>query len=216
MEIIFDFDGTIADTEKAVVSLINRIGPEYGVQKVTKKEMDIYHEIGLAKARKHFKISWWTFIRAGMRGQRELNNELDKVEIYPGVKKICKELKEKGDTLGVISSDLKKNIVDFLKKEKILEYFDYVESCGIVGSKSRLLKKMIRKRGLKKSEVWYVGDEIKDIVSAKKAGVRSIAVTWGYNSEKTLAGLKPDWLIKKPEELSRLINNGTRRLSRTT
>ena len=57
------------------------------------------------------------------------------------------------------------------------------------------------KQALHPSNVLYVGDEVRDIEAAKKAGIRIAAVTWGYNSKKALEAYKPDYLVTKPEEL---------------
>lgn len=52
-----------------------------------------------------------------------------------------------------------------------------------------------------REQVIYVGDETRDIDSAKKAGVKGIAVSWGFNSKKVLAKHHPDALIEHPQEL---------------
>jgi len=38
----------------------------------------------------------------------------------------------------------------------------------------------------------FVGDKTRDIEAAKKAGIRMAAVTWGYNSRRSLDAMKPD------------------------
>ena len=43
----------------------------------------------------------------------------------------------------------------------------------------------------------------RDIIAAKKVGVRSVAVSWGYNSESALKDLQPDILVKTPEQLAK-------------
>ena len=59
----------------------------------------------------------------------------------------------------------------------------------------------MKKYGFKKDQVLYVGDEIRDIVAAKRLGIKIAAVAWGYNSLKALKEQEPDYLIHKPEEL---------------
>jgi phosphoglycolate phosphatase-like HAD superfamily hydrolase len=51
----------------------------------------------------------------------------------------------------------------------------------------------------------YLGDEVRDIVAARKAGVDVAAVTWGYNTRELLAAHAPDYLIERPEELRMLL-----------
>ena len=64
-----------------------------------------------------------------------------------------------------------------------------------------LLKRIIKKYKIDKSQTYYIGDETRDIDAAKKNGVKSIAVTWGYNSEQVLLKYKPSFIAQKPEDI---------------
>jgi len=52
-----------------------------------------------------------------------------------------------------------------------------------------------------KDQTYYVGDTTGDIREAKAAGVRAVAVAWGWHSRERLAAVRPDYLVDKPEEL---------------
>jgi phosphoglycolate phosphatase len=54
---------------------------------------------------------------------------------------------------------------------------------------------------LASDECVYVGDETRDVEAARKAGMRSAAVTWGFNSRELLEKSRPDFLIDRPGEL---------------
>ncbi len=54
-------------------------------------------------------------------------------------------------------------------------------------------------------DVIFIGDETRDIEACKRAGIRCVAVTWGYNSEKSLAAQNPHRVFHRPEELRALI-----------
>ena len=85
-----------------------------------------------------------------------------------------------------------------------LELFDFIHTTSKIWSKNRSLKTLIHDNQLKLSEVIYIGDETRDIVAAQKAGIRCVAVTWGFNSRKALEAHRPDYLIHSPQELFRL------------
>ena len=51
----------------------------------------------------------------------------------------------------------------------------------------------------------YVGDEIRDVDAAKKAGIKVIGVTWGYNTKNALSTAHPDHIVEKPEDLTSII-----------
>ena len=52
-----------------------------------------------------------------------------------------------------------------------------------------------------KGQTYYVGDTTGDIREAKTAGIRTVAVTWGWHSRDRLAAVRPDYLVDQPEEL---------------
>nr|WP_232826105.1 HAD hydrolase-like protein [Cyanothece sp. BG0011] len=53
----------------------------------------------------------------------------------------------------------------------------------------------------------YIGDETRDINSAKKSHVKSVGVTWGFNSSEALEKEKPDFLINHPHELITILDH---------
>jgi phosphoglycolate phosphatase-like HAD superfamily hydrolase len=50
-----------------------------------------------------------------------------------------------------------------------------------------------------------VGDEVRDIETARQAGVAVAAVTWGFNSRELLARHAPDYLVERPEPILSLL-----------
>ena len=76
-----------------------------------------------------------------------------------------------------------------------------------MSSGARLRVSSIRKTfSLKAEEMLYIGDEIRDIKAAKKAGIAVAAVTWGFNSRESLAAEKPDYLLDRPEDFLQFLN----------
>jgi phosphoglycolate phosphatase len=58
-------------------------------------------------------------------------------------------------------------------------------------------------------EYWYVGDTVGDILEGKAAGVRTIAVGWGWHSEEHLLEASPDRLARTPADLLDLLRRPT-------
>lgn len=55
--------------------------------------------------------------------------------------------------------------------------------------------------GVPKDQTYYICDTTGDIREAKKAGVRSIGVAWGWHNSRRLAAADPDYLIERPQDL---------------
>lgn len=206
MEVVFDFDGTIADTFEAVVKILNKLAPEYGFPQIDQEMVAKFKKIGSKRARKEFGVSWLQFIRIGRRATRELRSDIEQIRIFPGMVELFRELKKVGATMGVLSSNSKENILKFFKENNLENTFEYVVPCGLMWGKARKIKKIMKKRKLKPEEIVYVGDETKDIVACHKVGVKIIAVTWGYNSERALRSYHPDWLVNVPSEIVKIVD----------
>jgi len=202
-EIIFDFDGTVADSFGVMMEIFEEHKKEFGFEKFGDEELKIYREQGVANLIKERKISIWKILKILKVGKKLMNQKIISVKPFEGMREILMKLKEKGIILGIISTNSEENIKDFLKKNKI-EVFDYVVGKGSLFGKTRIIKNILRKRKLNKNQVLYVGDEVRDIEACKKIDIKIAAVTWGFSDEKLLRKNKPDFLINNPNNLPRI------------
>lgn len=203
-EIIFDFDGTVADSFGAMMEIFEEHKEEFGFEKFGEKELKIYKEQGVAELIKKRNISVWKILKILRVGKKLMNQKIKSVKPFEGTKEMLMELKKRGLTLGIISTNSEENIKEFLKKNKI-EMFDYVVGKGSLFGKTRVIKNILKTRKLNKDQVLYVGDEVRDIEACKKIGIKIAAVTWGFSDEKLLAKNKPDFLIGKINKLFKIL-----------
>lgn len=204
--ILFDFDGTIADTMSHLTGIMNRISGEFGFKKIKKEELeelkgertkDVFGKIGIPIIR----------IPVVLKKTREiLANIIGKIKPIREMPEVLNLLKKEGYKLGIITSAPKKSVEEFLEKNG-LNLFDFIYSEGNIFGKDKIMTNIVAERNLSPEQVFYVGDETRDIEAAKKAGIKTIAVTWGFNNEKILSREKPDYLIKKPEELIKILSD---------
>lgn len=106
--------------------------------------------------------------------------------------------------LGILTSNTHQNVAQFLEKNE-LSFFEFISTGKSVFGKSHLINKIMRQRKVSKNDVCYVCDEIRDIEAAKKPGIKSIAVTWGYNTKDALIKENPDFIVDTPDELRRVL-----------
>ena len=71
--------------------------------------------------------------------------------------------------------------------------------------KTTIINNVLKQKQLDPTTVIYVGDETRDIEASKKANIKVIAVTWGFNSPEALAKQEPYILINHPQELPEVI-----------
>ncbi len=201
--IIFDFDGTIADSLALIVESFNNIAPAFNLPKIGKAEKRILRNYSVGELIKKFQISSLTLIRLITKIKTIQKQSIKKVSPNEGILKILQDLKKNNIRVGIVTSNSKKNVLLFLEQWHIKE-IDFIFSEKNLFGKAKVIKNLIKKQKLVKDDVFYVGDEVRDIEAAHQAKIQIIAVDWGFNSKKRLAQAKPDFLISQPKEILKI------------
>ena len=204
--IIFDFDGTLADTIDILLSITNRLSAEFGFKSATKEELAQLSNLNSWQILQYSGISIFKFPLLIRRLKAELHSEVPHIQLFPGIKEVLLELKKRGFQLGIITSNSRENVLGALEKNGLQDTFTFIYSGSTFG-KHKVINKWLRIENIHTEKVVYVGDEIRDIDAAKKTGIKVIAVGWGFNSPQALAAQNPNFLIKRPQELIEIINS---------
>ena len=199
--IVFDFDGTLADTLPITVSCVNKLADEYGYEKkeifgkIRNKTMRqiIKDELGLSMIQ----------IPGYLKKLKPLiEREKEKASLFAGIPEVLEELSKKY-ILFILTSNAPEIVDHVLGENKPM--IDFIFSNTSLFGKHKVLQALLAERNLKRDEIVYIGDEVRDIEAAKKLGVKVVAVTWGYNSKKLLEKERPDYLVEKPEEILKIL-----------
>lgn len=201
-DLIFDFDGTIADTLDTIVRITNRIAPEYGYPPTTPEKLRYYQSLSTKEMLKQSEIPLFRLPFLLRQVRREMSTELETVSVTAELVPEIKALRENGHQLMIMSSNSKQNILRFLERQQISGLFSSIQGGVGLLSKARALRQIIRRENLDFSQVIYVGDETRDIDASKQVGVLIAAVTWGFSSREALASQSPAFLIDHPRQLS--------------
>lgn len=197
MNIIFDFDGTICDSFETTLGIANDYLARFGKKQVDPKR---FKEEGIEEIIKDYKLNKFQILLYVLKGRRELAKHITRLHTFAGLTKVIRKLSET-NTLGIVSSNSRKNIHTFLKKEGIDRYFKFIESSPTIFEKSKKIELVIKRYKFEKNQTIYVGDEIRDIDAAKKTGIKCVTVTWGFANKNLLKRFHPDFLIDSPREL---------------
>ena len=204
--IIFDFDGTLADTIDILLSITNRLAAEFGFKSATKEELAQLSNLNSWQILQYSGISIFKFPLLIRRLKAELQSEVPHIQLFPGIKEVLLELKKRGFQLGIITSNSRENVLGALEKNGLQDTFTFIYSGSTFG-KHKVINKWLRIENIHTEKVVYVGDEIRDIDAAKKTGIKVIAVGWGFNSPQALAAHNPNFLIEHPQELIEIMNS---------
>jgi phosphoglycolate phosphatase len=205
--IIFDFDGTLADTFDVLVSITNRLAIEFGYKPTVREELDRLRNMSSREIVARSGVSLFKIPFLLNRVKEDLRDQIENVNIVPGIKEALTHLKDEGHNLGILTSNSEENVRSVLKQNGMHDLFSFVYSETNLFSKHRILKKFINKNHLRTEEVIYVGDETRDIEASKRIHIKVIAVSWGFNSTEALTHYKPDFLIQQPSELIEVMRN---------
>jgi len=198
--IIFDFDGTIANTMEHVRDIFNELAKEFNFRKIEEDEWEKSRELRTKDVFKKSGISLFKIPKILKRIGEIVSRKIEKFRPINGVKEALVCLKKEGYALGILTSSEEKNVRAFLKNNE-MDFFNFVYSSRDIFGKARKMKKLLKKENIDPKTVFYVGDETRDIEAAKKSGVKSVAVSWGFNSKRILEEEKPDFLIDDPNKL---------------
>lgn len=197
--IIFDFDGTIADSFAVIVAIFHQL--THRSQLVTPEEIVKLRRMRLLDVAKAEHISRWRMPFLLMRGRRQMTQRLGEVQIFGGMSEVLAKLHKENYQLFIMSSNSAGNVHKFLKDHQLDAYFNEVYGgVGLLG-KARALKQIMRQNHLKPAECLYVGDEPRDIEGSREAGVACIAVSWGFNAASLLLEHQPLAVVDTPENL---------------
>ena len=192
--ILFDFDGTIADTISAGLEIINSHAKKYGYKKL---DGDINTHFSALQLIKLAEIKLWKLPYLIYQLKKKLSEKSDELKILPEALLLIKKLNESGYELGILTSNSYKTVKAFLKKYELDSYFSFLRTdVSLFGKKKALskAKKVLNKR------IIYIGDELRDIEACRKNNIPIVSIPWGLNSFESLEEHNPGLVAKNAEE----------------
>ncbi|MDX2080738.1 MAG: HAD-IA family hydrolase [Terrimicrobiaceae bacterium] len=202
--LIFDFDGTIADTFESGLEILNQLSGEFGFRELSRNDLSKARDMRTRELMRFLGIRTTAMSRIARRGTEELRKRIDAIQPLPGVPEILTAAKHAGFQLGIVTSNSEENVRRFLANHG-LEMFAFVRSSSKLMGKGREVRALMKEHGLEARDILLIGDETRDIEAAQEVGAHIAAVTWGYNSRTALASLQPDHIVESPGELLALL-----------
>ncbi|HZU36130.1 MAG TPA: HAD hydrolase-like protein, partial [Gemmataceae bacterium] len=191
--LLWDFDGTLADTFALAVQTYNELAESYGfrpipdpqsARRLTLRQFLTQYEVSIRKLP--------GFIRHFLRRQRLHAAD---VRLFPELPAILHTARDAGLTLGILSSNSQANIQACLQANGVAELFDFVMGYARLLGKVPGIRQVLRRQHRAPADLLYIGDEARDVEAARKAAVDSAAVTWGFHAPEVLARAKPTYLV---------------------
>lgn len=207
--ILYDFDGTLADTVPLIINSFRETYVEvFG--KCERTDEDFLKYIGLpliASFEKHDeetqKVLLDTYLRINCKALEE-----DKVSLFDGVREQLDKIKSMGVKQGIVTSKRFSSLIITLKLMGLDEFFDIIVSKDDTEKHKPDAEPLLfasEKLGISTDRIMYVGDALGDIECAINAKCDSAFVEWSRMPKKEIMALHPTYILKEISDLSCII-----------
>jgi len=202
--VLFDFDGTLADTFDEGLQILNSLAVEFKFRPLVGPDVEKARDMTTRQVMKFLEVPARKLPRISHHGVRRLRERMHTIKPFPGVKELLAELRADGLRIGIVTSNSEENVNTFFALHG-LEKPEFVRSSSRLLGKARVIRQTMREFKFSNGETLFVGDETRDIEACKRAGLRCVAVTWGYNSKLALETQRPFRIIAGTNELLSVI-----------
>jgi phosphoglycolate phosphatase len=206
--VLFDFDGTFADTAPDLAAALNRLRLERGLKELAVNDIRPYASMG---ARGLVRVGFgltpedadYPALRDEFLARYDERVCVD-TRLFPGMMQLLGELKRRGIAWGIVTNKATRFT------GRIVEFLAVDPGCVVCGDTTPHIKPhpapLLRAAELLKvppAACWYVGDDLRDIQAARAAGMRAVAVEYGYHGANGEAprSWNADITISMPLEL---------------
>ncbi len=199
--VIFDFDGTLADSARWMVRELHPLARRFGFRQVGETEIEDLRCRDAREVLRSLGVARWKLPFIARRLRKRMGEDAEAIPLFPGAKALLRRLAGQGVVLGVVSSNSAENVQRILGPEAaaLIEHYE----CGAaLFGKAAKFRKVVRRARVKPCETLCIGDETRDIEAAREAGLACGAVAWGYARRETLASRAPTWLFETPDEVA--------------
>ena len=211
----FDLDGTLTDPAQGITNSFIHAIKYFGLEVPSYEKLCTF--IGpplVATFQKEFGFDDEKSME-GVKKYREYfaQKGIFENKVYDGIENVLAHLQSKGKHLLVATSKPEEYSVKILEHFKLAKYFDFI--CGSNMDETRSKKEEVieyalekcrtaDKTGFDKSKVLMIGDREHDIIGAKKNGIKSCGVLYGYGSRQELEAAGADYIVDNVRNLLEL------------
>jgi len=198
--VIFDLDGTLADSSSWFLAVINGVAREYGFRQIADREIELLrHAAGAREILQRLEVPLWKLPAIARRMRALKREQLHAISLFPGVPAMLHALRNAGLTLALVSSDSEDNARRQLGESAAL--FRHFACGASIFGKAAKFKVVMRRARATATQTIAIGDEVRDIEAAHAAGIACDAVTWGYAATEALIAMKPEMIFEKMNDI---------------
>ncbi|WKA56647.1 HAD hydrolase-like protein [Planococcus shixiaomingii] len=198
--ILFDFDGTLADSAHLHMQAWNALAERYKFKPVTMEDLHLTRHLTIQQRARLYNFPMHKLPVILPKIYQHFKDNVGDVKLFEGIKGMLDTLANQGFVVGIVSSNAKENIELLLKQEQIGSVSQVLSSSKIFG-KDAVIKKFMEQHNITPDQVLYVGDEVRDIIACNKVAVPFMWVSWGLDGYELIEKENPKYVVHTPAEL---------------
>ena len=201
--VIFDFDGTLADTRAWFVATTNKAAIRFGFRQLSDDEFEGLRSKGNREIIAHMGVPFWKLPMIAAFMRREAEAYISEIRLFHGVEDMLAEVRATGAKIAIVTSNRERVVRGALGGN--VELIDHFACGAALFGKGRKFRQLLKATSIDPRRVLAVGDEARDIEAARSAGVRAASVGWGLADPDFLKSLGPDLFFSEVAEITRTL-----------
>lgn len=202
--LIFDFDGTLANTVPHIINCIIKCIDKFGLRKFSYEDIEKFNGAVLGNVLKELGASDDQLLEIKEYYTSIFFDDISDIYIYDNVLETLKELKQRGYTLAVASNRGRNTMIPLLESLGIIQYFDTIVGESDVENKkpsADMVELILKELNCAKDETLVLGDTRFDVLMSKNADCKSCYVCHDEKTNEDVLALNPDFVIYNFSEL---------------
>jgi phosphoglycolate phosphatase len=204
--VIFDFDGTLSDSGGWFLGIVDHLAEKYRFRAVDAGEVEMLRDRPTREVMRYLGIPAWKlpFIARYVRTLLALHTH--ELRLFDGIAALLAGLEERGVPMAIVSSNAELNARRILGDENARR-ITYWECASALYGKAPRFRRVLKRARIDAADAISIGDETRDVEAARRVGLRTGAVLWGYASEGALLRCGPDMTFRAPGEIEALFQD---------
>ncbi len=198
--IIFDFDGTLADSSDFMFEALNLTAKKFGFRQIERADIERLRGQDNRANMRELGVPMWKLPMIGIH-MRGLGKKASPPPLFPGVADMLVRLQQAGCILAVATSNSEEKVRGALGLD-LAARISFYESKAAMFGKAKKFTRLLRRAKISPQQAIAIGDEVRDIEAARDAGIACAAVSWGYASLALLRSRNPDMVFTNVTDIA--------------
>ena len=198
--IIFDFDGTLADSAAWMARALNQAADRFGFRRVSDEEIAMLRGHDSRAVIRYLGVPARKLPLIARHLRERVAADAANIPLFPGTHDMLRILAERGVATAVVSSNSEANVRRILGPGSTPLIGCYECGASLFGKAARF-RRVLKRTGIPKQAVICIGDEARDIEAAVSVGLASGAAAWGYATPELLARQRPTMTFARMAEI---------------